>query len=277
MLVHPAEGPNADGSISGEAGSRQGFGDTRCLASDFEIRTRSVVSKVVTYRCLPETVFRLTECLANIRNVTMNENENTPHPGRILLQRAMEPLGISRNQLARDLDVPVGRISDITNGKRGITADTALRLGRYFSTGPEIWLRMQAEYDLSVARASTWSAIEDRVRVLVDTEDRNPGEALAVPHPSLPPSQPPSPPAVEVEEPVIINPAPTLTVPDAGVAVAPDTSSADKAEPEIAISSNPSPVTDRDLELRESWVQNDAPREDDIGIPPVPGNLSGKN
>ncbi len=50
----------------------------------------------------------------------------------------MEPLGISRNQLARDLDVPVGRVSDITNGKRGITADTALRLGRYFGTGPEI-------------------------------------------------------------------------------------------------------------------------------------------
>jgi hypothetical protein len=68
-----------------------------------------------------------------------------------------------------------------------------------------------------------------------------------------------------------------LTVPDAGVAVALDTSSADKAEPDIAISSNPSPVTDRDLELRESWVQNDAPREDDIGIPPVPGSLSGKN
>jgi len=64
---------------------------------------------------------------------------NAPlHPGRILLSEAMEPLGISRNQLARDLDVPVGRVSDITNGKRGITADTALRLGRYFGTGPEI-------------------------------------------------------------------------------------------------------------------------------------------
>lgn len=82
------------------------------------------------------------------------------------MERAMEPLGISRNQLARDIDVPVGRISDITNGKRGITADTALRFGRYFDTGPELWLRLQAEYDLHVARKTTWSEIEKRVRVL---------------------------------------------------------------------------------------------------------------
>jgi addiction module HigA family antidote len=96
---------------------------------------------------------------------------NAPaHPGHILLKRAMEPLGISRNQLARDLDVPVGRISDITNGKRGITADTALRFGRYFGTGPELWLRLQAEYDLDVARAANWSEIEQRVRIL-DTDD----------------------------------------------------------------------------------------------------------
>ena len=88
------------------------------------------------------------------------------HPGRILLAQAMEPLGISRNQLARDIDVPVGRISDITNGKRGITADTALRLGRYFGTGPELWMRLQAEFDLYVARMTTWPSVEARVRVL---------------------------------------------------------------------------------------------------------------
>ena len=78
-----------------------------------------------------------------------NPNDTPPlHPGRILLERAMQPLGISRNQLARDIDVPVGRISDITNGKRGITADTALRLGRYFGVPPQLWLRLHAEYDL---------------------------------------------------------------------------------------------------------------------------------
>ncbi len=96
----------------------------------------------------------------------MTNSRETLHPGRILLSQAMEPLGISRNQLARDIDVPVGRISDITNGKRGITADTALRLGRYFGTGPELWLRFQAEFDLYVARMTTWPAVESRVRVL---------------------------------------------------------------------------------------------------------------
>jgi len=96
----------------------------------------------------------------------MADNNETLHPGRILLSQAMEPLGISRNQLARDIDVPVGRISDITNGKRGVTADTALRLGRYFGTGPELWLRLQAEFDLYVARKTTWPAVESRVRFL---------------------------------------------------------------------------------------------------------------
>jgi antitoxin HigA-1 len=98
------------------------------------------------------------------------------HPGQILLKRAMEPLGISRNQLARDLDVPVGRISDITNGKRGITADTALRFGRYFGTGPELWLRLQAEYDIGVARASSWKVIQERVRILNVSESIENGD-----------------------------------------------------------------------------------------------------
>ena len=94
----------------------------------------------------------------------------------------MEPLGISRNQLARDLDVPVGRISDITNGKRGITADTALRFGRYFGTGPELWLRLQAEYDIGVARIASWKQIEERVRILDVAETfKNPEERSASP------------------------------------------------------------------------------------------------
>jgi addiction module HigA family antidote len=104
-----------------------------------------------------------------------NDGNDAPkHPGRILLERAMEPLGISRNQLARDIDVPVGRISDITNGKRGITADTALRLGRYFGTPAELWLQLQADYDLHVARSTVWPDIAPRVRIL-ESED---GDAL---------------------------------------------------------------------------------------------------
>ena len=114
------------------------------------------------------------------------------HPGRILLVQAMEPLGISRNQLARDIDVPVGRISDITNGKRGITADTALRLGRYFGTGPELWMRLQAEYDLHVARITTWPAVEGRVRTL-ETQD---SQTVPAPAPATPPQS-----AVETADP----------------------------------------------------------------------------
>lgn len=111
-------------------------------------------------------------------SVTMDsEQTNTSaprHPGRILLSDAMEPLGISRNQLARDLDVPVGRISDITNAKRGITADTALRLGRYFGTGPELWMRLQAEFDLHVARVASGAEIAERVRTLEPKESAQP-------------------------------------------------------------------------------------------------------
>jgi len=74
------------------------------------------------------------------------------HPGEILLEDFMKPLGISINQLARDLDVPPNRISAIVNGTRGITADTALRLGTYFQVSPETWLGLQLDYDLRLTR-----------------------------------------------------------------------------------------------------------------------------
>ena len=86
-------------------------------------------------------------------------------PGEILQEEFMKPLGLSANQLARDIDVPPGRISEIINGKRSITADTALRLGKYFSISPEIWLNLQADYDMRVARRTIWPAIEPRIRV----------------------------------------------------------------------------------------------------------------
>lgn len=66
------------------------------------------------------------------------------HPGEILLEEFMKPMGISINRLARDLAVPPGRISAIVNRKRAITADTALRLGRYFGTPPEVWIGLQS-------------------------------------------------------------------------------------------------------------------------------------
>ena len=74
------------------------------------------------------------------------------HPGEILEEEFMRPPGLSANALARGIDVPVTRVSEIVRGKRGITADTALRLGRFFGTSSDFWLKLQAEYDLRAAR-----------------------------------------------------------------------------------------------------------------------------
>lgn len=77
------------------------------------------------------------------------------HPGEVLREDLMRPLGLSINRLARDLRVPVTRMSEIVNGRRSITADTALRLARYFGMTPQFWMNLQAAYDLEVAtRAS---------------------------------------------------------------------------------------------------------------------------
>jgi addiction module HigA family antidote len=86
------------------------------------------------------------------------------HPGEILLEEFMKPLGISINKLARDIAVPPGRISALVNRKRGITGDTALRLGKYFGVSPEVWMGLQAEYDLRVAQRSIGPEVERAVR-----------------------------------------------------------------------------------------------------------------
>ena len=86
------------------------------------------------------------------------------HPGEILLEDFMKPLGISINQLARDLDVPPNRIGAIVNGTRSITADTALRLGTYFRVSPETWLGLQIDYDLRVIQQRDGAEIISRVR-----------------------------------------------------------------------------------------------------------------
>ncbi|MHB8835792.1 MAG: HigA family addiction module antitoxin [Candidatus Methylomirabilia bacterium] len=87
-------------------------------------------------------------------------------PGEILLEEFMKPFGVSINKLARDIYVPPGRISEIVNGKRSITADTAIRLGRYFGVSPEIWLNLQADYELRVVMRDTGKEIESHVRRL---------------------------------------------------------------------------------------------------------------
>ena len=86
------------------------------------------------------------------------------HPGEILYEDFMKPLGVSINELAREIAVPPNRISEIVGGKRAITADTALRLGKHFGVSAELWMGLQTDYDLRVAKRTTWPKAEARVR-----------------------------------------------------------------------------------------------------------------
>lgn len=86
------------------------------------------------------------------------------HPGEILRQDLMKPHGLSINRLARDLRVPVTRISEIVNCRRRITVETALRLARYFGSTPQFWLNLQTQYDLDVAARASTRRIERDVR-----------------------------------------------------------------------------------------------------------------
>ena len=86
------------------------------------------------------------------------------HPGEILREEAMVPIGLSANRLARELGIPASRVLEIVNGRRGISADTALRLGRYFGTGEQFWMNLETNYDLAVARDANGKAIERAVK-----------------------------------------------------------------------------------------------------------------
>lgn len=79
------------------------------------------------------------------------KTENLIHPGEILQEEFMTPMGISQKKLAIELRIPVTRVSEIVNERRGITADTAVRLGIFFGTGPEFWTNLQTNYDLGIA------------------------------------------------------------------------------------------------------------------------------
>ena len=86
------------------------------------------------------------------------------HPGEILLEDFMKPLGVSARQLASDIDVSPSRISELVNGLRPITADTALRLGLFFRMEPRFWLNLQAEYDIRVADRQLRAKLVPRIR-----------------------------------------------------------------------------------------------------------------
>jgi len=88
------------------------------------------------------------------------------HPGEVLMEDFMKPLSLSQYRVAKDIGVSPLRISQIVRGQRAVTADTAMRLGRYFGTSPAVWLRMQARYDLEVAERELSKRINSEVRVL---------------------------------------------------------------------------------------------------------------
>jgi len=94
------------------------------------------------------------------------------HPGEILHEEFMKPLGLSMNKLALDLRVPVTRIADIVGERRGITADTALRLARYFKNAPVFWMNLQTRYDLEVAQDELAGKVERDVQPLETASSR---------------------------------------------------------------------------------------------------------
>ena len=91
------------------------------------------------------------------------------HPGEVLLEDFIKPLGLSQYRVAKDIGVPALRISQIVRGERSITADTALRLARYLGTSAAVWLRLQARYDLEIAEAKIAKRINREVKVLQTT------------------------------------------------------------------------------------------------------------
>lgn len=89
---------------------------------------------------------------------------NPVHPGEILLEDFLKPLDISQYRLAKDIHVPLRRINEIALGRRGISADTALRLARYFNTTAQFWLNLQSRYELDTARLASAQAIAKTIQ-----------------------------------------------------------------------------------------------------------------
>ena len=87
------------------------------------------------------------------------------HPGKVLLEEFLKPMGISQYRLAKDINVPTRRINEIVQGKRGISADTALRLSRYFGMSERFWTNLQARYDLEVEKDRLGRRLEEEVHV----------------------------------------------------------------------------------------------------------------
>lgn len=96
----------------------------------------------------------------------MNKKLNPIHPGEILMEEFLKPIGISQYRLAKDISVPPRRINEIVHGRRSITADTALRFGRFFGMSPQFWLNLQTRYDLEVTEDSLGNRLNKEVHRL---------------------------------------------------------------------------------------------------------------
>lgn len=87
------------------------------------------------------------------------------HPGEILLEEFLKPMNLSQYKLAKDINVPARRINEIVQGRRGVTANTALRLGQYFSMSPQFWINLQTHYDLEVESDKIADSLKREIRV----------------------------------------------------------------------------------------------------------------
>ena len=98
----------------------------------------------------------------------MNEMRIPPvHPGEVLLEDFLKPMGISQYRLAKEMNVYPRKVNEIVHGKRAVTADTALRLSRYFGTSAELWMNLQALYELETARDAMGSRVESEIVPMV--------------------------------------------------------------------------------------------------------------
>ena len=95
---------------------------------------------------------------------TLEKQLKPVHPGEVLLEEFLKPMKLSQNRLALDLGVPSRRINEIVSGKRSVTADTALRLGRYFHMSPQFWLGLQMDYDLDVTADALANRLDREVK-----------------------------------------------------------------------------------------------------------------